>query len=96
MSLRVYCNDRTKARDDIHHKTYDGGRSNRAATAKAERKAARQAAKKGIQKDIDWFRGCSSKKLEEYKQEWEDLPYAVGYVELIRLVIAERIGKSNI
>ena len=37
---------RTKARDDIHHKTADGGRTNRAATAKAQRKAARQSAKK--------------------------------------------------
>lgn len=37
---------RTKARDDIHHKTADGGRSNRFATAKAQRHAARQEAKK--------------------------------------------------
>ena len=37
---------RIKARDDIHHKTADGGRANRAATAKAQRKAARRAAKK--------------------------------------------------
>lgn len=37
---------RIKARDDIHHKTADGGRSNRSATAKAQRHAARQEAKK--------------------------------------------------
>lgn len=37
---------RTKARDDIHHKTADGGRANRAATAKAQRKAVRQNGKK--------------------------------------------------
>ena len=37
---------RIKARDDIHHKTADGGRANRYATAKAQRKAARQNAKK--------------------------------------------------
>lgn len=37
---------RTKARDDIHHKTFDGGKANRSATAKAQRKAARQQAKK--------------------------------------------------
>jgi len=33
---------RTKARDDIHHRTVDGGRANRPATAKAQRKAARR------------------------------------------------------
>lgn len=33
---------RIKARDDIHHKTSDGGRAHRAATAKAQRKAARR------------------------------------------------------
>lgn len=37
---------RIKARDDIHHKTADGGNANRTATAKAQRKAARQLAKK--------------------------------------------------
>jgi hypothetical protein len=36
---------RTKARDDIHHRTYDGGKLNRPATAKAQRKAARQQGK---------------------------------------------------
>lgn len=33
---------RTKARDDIHHKTYDGGKLNRQAKAKSQRKAARR------------------------------------------------------
>jgi hypothetical protein len=33
---------RIKARDDIHHRTADGGRTNRLATAKAQRKAARR------------------------------------------------------
>lgn len=37
---------RIKARDDIHHKTADGGDANRVATAKAQRKAARQRGKK--------------------------------------------------
>ena len=37
---------RTKARDDIHHKTFDGGKLNRPAAAKAQRKAARQQGKK--------------------------------------------------
>ena len=37
---------RTKASDDIHHKTFDGGKANRPAAAKAQRKAARQQAKK--------------------------------------------------
>lgn len=37
---------RTKACDDINHKTADGGLANRAATAKAQRKAARQQARK--------------------------------------------------
>jgi len=36
---------RTKGRDDIHHRTYDGGKLNRKATAKAQRKAARQQGK---------------------------------------------------
>lgn len=33
---------RTKALDDIHHKTNDGGQANRKATAKAQRKSARR------------------------------------------------------
>lgn len=37
---------RIKARDDIHHKTADGGLANRAATAKVQRKAARRSGKK--------------------------------------------------
>lgn len=37
---------RIKARDDIHHKTADGGATNRTATAKAQRKAARRDGKK--------------------------------------------------
>lgn len=36
---------RTKARDEIHHRTADGGRSARPAVAKAQRKAARR---------VDW------------------------------------------
>jgi len=36
---------RIKSRDDIHHKTADGGRLNRIATAKAQRKAARRSGK---------------------------------------------------
>lgn len=48
--MKPYTSDtnagRTKVRDDIHHKTADGGRTNRAATAKAQRKAARQQGKK--------------------------------------------------
>ena len=43
---------RVKARDDIHHKTQDGGLLNRDATAKAQRKAARRQGKK-LSKDID-------------------------------------------
>lgn len=31
---------RTKARDEIHHKTFDGGKSSRPATAKVQRKSA--------------------------------------------------------
>lgn len=37
---------RTKSSDDIHHKTFDGGKLNRPAAAKAQRKAARQQGKK--------------------------------------------------
>lgn len=36
---------RTAARDDIHHKTADGGRAHREAQAKACRHAARQEAR---------------------------------------------------
>lgn len=40
---------RTKARDDIHHRTQDGGTANRAATAKTQRKAARRDGKLATQ-----------------------------------------------
>lgn len=33
---------RTLSRDDIHHETFDSGKANRVATAKAQRKAARR------------------------------------------------------
>jgi hypothetical protein len=36
---------RGKARDEIHHKTSDGGLSNRAAVARSQRKAARRQGK---------------------------------------------------
>lgn len=42
---------RTKAGDDIHHKTHDGGLTNRKATAKAQRKAARQQGRKQASSD---------------------------------------------
>ena len=46
---------RTKACDDIHHNTADGGRSNRFATAKAQRHAARQQAKLQSKKShLNW------------------------------------------
>ena len=50
---------RLKARDDIHHKTFDGGTSNRRATAKAQRKAARKEAQHQIAKELQIYKKVS-------------------------------------
>lgn len=43
---------RLVSRDEIHHKTQDGGELNRKATAKTQRKAARRQGKKLIINEI--------------------------------------------
>lgn len=59
---------RTKARDDIHHGSADGGNANRAATAKAQRKAARRWAHVEPSSECDptdLCAGCRCKYSEE-------------------------------
>lgn len=65
--MKVYVEQSIKglvtALNDIHHRTYDGGRANRIATANSQRKAARRQVKQLIKKEVEYYeneKSCNS------------------------------------